>query len=54
METPSPAPNDSGADLAEDDEVEILQIKKGQCFSKLGHSRPLFYHFRLFNTVDSK
>ena len=29
METPSPVPNDSGADLAGDEEVEIQQVKKG-------------------------
>jgi hypothetical protein len=30
METPSPVPNDSGADLAGDDEVEIQQVNKGR------------------------
>ena len=33
METPSPVPNDSGAELAADDDIEIVKVNQGETFS---------------------
>ena len=30
METPSPVPNDSGAELAADDDIEIVKVNQGE------------------------
>ena len=32
METPSPVPNDSGAELAADDDIEIVKVNQGETF----------------------
>ena len=32
----------------------VYRLAKTILFLKVGHSRPLFIYFRLFNTVDNK
>ena len=36
------------------DPTQFFKAKPAKCFFIMGHSRPLFLYFRLFNTVDSK